>query len=64
MVQQQVRAKCPHLVRADLRRDRTDARVIDAATHNRKYVTASFKIKPNAGPQRLPPMSITFRIFN
>ena len=64
MVQQQVRAKCLHLGRADLKPERTEARVIDAATHNGKYVTASFKIKPKAGPQRLSAMFITFRIFN
>ena len=64
MVQQQVRAKCLHRFRADLRPDRTETRVIDAATRDRKYVTASFKIKPHAGPVRLPHMSIAFRIFN
>ncbi|MCH7873160.1 MAG: hypothetical protein IID33_15805 [Planctomycetes bacterium] len=64
MVQQQVRAKCLRRFHADLQPDRAEARVIDAATRDRKYATASFKIKPTAGPRRLPHVSIMFRIFN
>lgn len=64
MVQQQVRAKCLHRFHADLRPGRTEVRLIGAATHDRKYVTASFKIKPSAGRRGLPRMSITFRMFN